>query len=419
MTIWQTLRIGCFGWIGCLAASATLSAESEGWTRFRGPNGAGQADSPDIPLRWTTADYRWRVSLPGIGYSSPVVRGERLFVTSADPHTAGQTLWCLNTADGSVSWRHAVDSKPHPKHRFNCYASSTPALDESQVYFCAWTAQGVRVLAFRQSDGREVWRHDLGPFVGEHGFGTSPMVFEGLVIVSNDQDGRSFVIALDRASGSPRWQTERRSEKAGYATPCLWQPPQGKPQLILSSWAHGVSGLDPQTGRLLWELPVFQNRVVASPVVAAGLIFASAGVGGVGREMYAIQPGDPEHGVQARVAYTLEGPLPYVPMPVAKGNLLFLWHDRGVVSCLEAPSGKVLWRERVGGEFFSSPIRIGDRLYNTSRDGQMVVLAATEKYELLARFPLGEATHSTPAVAGDCLYLRTVSHVMALPGKKK
>lgn len=419
LTIWQTLRIGCFGWIGCLAVSAALSAESDGWTRFRGPNGAGQADSPDIPLRWTSADYRWRVSLPGIGYSSPVVRGERLFVTSADPQTAGQTLWCLNTADGSVSWRHAVDSKPHPKHRFNCYASSTPALDESQVYFCAWTAQGVRLLAFRQSDGREVWRHDLGPFVGEHGFGTSPMVFEDLVIVSNDQDGRSFVIALDGASGSPRWQTERRSEKAGYATPCLWQPPQGKPQLILSSWAHGVSGLDPQTGRLLWELPVFQNRVVASPVVAAGLIFASAGVGGVGREMYAIQPGDPEHGIQARVAYTLEGPLPYVPMPVAKGNLLFLWHDRGVVSCLEASSGKVLWRERVGGEFFSSPIRIGDRLYNTSRDGQMVVLAATEKYELLARFPLGEATHSTPAVAGDCLYLRTVSHVMALPGKKK
>ncbi len=419
MTTWRTPCTGWLGLIGWLAASVAFSAELEGWTRFRGPNGAGQADSPDIPLRWTQADYRWRVALPGVGYSSPVVHGGRLFITSADPQTARQTLWCLNTADGSVAWQHQVDSKPHPKHRFNCYASSTPALDDSNVYFCAWTAEGVRLLALRQSDGQQVWQRDLGPFVGEHGFGTSPMLFGDLVIVSNDQDRTSYVIALDRATGSPRWRTDRRSEKAGYATPCIWQPPQGKPQLILSSWAHGVTGLDPQTGCLLWELPVFQNRVVASPVVAGGLVFASAGVGGVGREMYAIQPGNPEQGTQARVAYALEGPLPYVPMPVAKGNLLFLWQDRGVVSCLDALSGKVLWRERVGGEFFSSPIRIGDRLYNTSRDGQMVVLAAAEKYELLARFALGEATHSTPAVTPDSLYLRTVSHVMALPGKKR
>lgn len=419
MATWQTVLTGWMSLMGCVAASATLAADVEGWTRFRGPNGAGQADSPDIPLRWNQADYRWRVALPGVGYSSPVVRADRLWITSADPQTGRQTLWCLHTADGSVAWQHQADSKPHRKHPFNGYASSTPALDESNVYFCAWTAEGVRLLALRQSDGRQLWQRDLGPFVGEHGFGTSPMVFGQLVIVSNDQDGASFAIALDRATGSPRWRIDRRSEKAGYATPCIWQPPQGKPQLILSSWAHGVTGLDPHTGRVLWELPVFQNRVVASPVVAGGLVFASAGVGGVGREMYAIQPANPDQGTQARVAYTLEGALPYVPMPVAKGNLLFLWQDRGVVSCLDAPSGKVLWRERVGGQFFSSPIRIGERLYNTSRDGQMVVLAAAEKYELLARFPLGEATHSTPAVAGDCLYLRTVSHVMALPGKMR
>lgn len=416
--ILRTLWTGWLCFLGCFVANLAASAEFEGWGRFRGPNGAGEADSPNIPIRWTPADYLWRVSLPGLGYSSPVVRGDRLFVTSADPQTARQTLWCLQATDGSVVWQCQVDSKPHPKHRFNCYASSTPALDDSQVYFCAWTAEGIRLLALRQSDGQQVWERNLGPFVGEHGFGTSPMVFNGLVIVSNDQDGTSFVIALDRATGSIRWRTDRRSEKAGYATPCIWQPTSGRPQLILSSWAHGVTGLDAETGRLVWELPVFQNRVVASPVVAAGLVFASAGVGGVGREMYAIQPSNPDQGIEARVAYTLDGPLPYVPMPVAKGNLLFLWQDRGVVSCLDAPSGKVLWRERVGGEFFSSPIRIGNQLYNTARDGQMVVLAAADKFELLARFPLGEPTHSTPALTGRCLYLRTISHVMALPEKK-
>ncbi len=397
-----------------LAAVAT----AQEWSRFRGPNGSGEAADIGLPVPWTDRDYRWKIELSGAGYSSPVVRGDRLFVTSADAKDA--TLWidCLRTSDGHAIWKREFASKPHPKHKFNGYASSTPALDDRHVY-CLWANPDcLSAVALDQADGREVWRRDLGPFVAEHGFGISPVVFEDTVIVSNDQDGASFVVALECATGKTRWQTNRRTEKAGYATPCLWQPEGKTPQLILSSWAQGISSLDPRTGKPNWELPVFQNRTVGSPMMAAGLIFAAAGVGGVGRQMFAVRPGDPDRAIEPKVVYQVEGPLPYVAVPVANDRLVFLWQDRGVVTCLDAPTGKVLWRKRIGGEYFSSPIRIGDRLYCASREGEMVVLAAADTYKLVARFPLGERTHSTPAVAGGTLYLRTASHVMALEGRR-
>jgi outer membrane protein assembly factor BamB len=185
--------------------------------------------------------------------------------------------------------------------------------------------------------------------------------------------------------------------------------------VILSSLSHGITSLDPLSGKLNWELPVFhKNRVVGSPTVAAGLIFAAAGVAGAGRETVAVRPGDPDRGVEAKVAYNVQGSLPYVPTPVGRGSLVFLWNDQGVVTCLDGPTGKVRWRERVGGDYFGSPVRLGDRLYCISRDGKLVVLAAADKFQLLARIDLGERSHSTPALADGILYLRTVSHLMAL-----
>ena len=258
---------------------------------------------------------------------------------------------------------------------------------------------------------------NLGPFVAEHGFGTSPLVFEDLLIVPNEQDGSSSIDALECQNGNARWHTERRTKKAAYSTPCIFQPENGKPQLILTSWAHGVSSIDPRTGKSSWEMPLFTNRVVGSPIIASGLIFAAAGTGGVGRQMFAIRPGDPEYGREPQVAYEIKGPIPYVVTPVAKDSLVFLWNDQGIVTCLDAPTGKIHWRERLGGDYFGSPVRVGDRLYCISRKGEMVVLAAAEQYRLLARFDLGERSQSTPAVTGDTMFIRTLTRLMAIGGK--
>ncbi len=390
------------------------AAAGEPWTRFRGPDGLGIAEKADLPVSWTDKDYRWKVKLPGTGYSSPVIRGERVVVTSAKEEDGTLFVQCLKAASGEELWRQTFPSAKYQMHKFNSYGSSTPPLDERHVYVTWVTPKSYMAVALDQGQGREVWRRDLGPFVSQHGFGASPIVFGDLLIVPNDQDKNCSVIALDCGTGKTRWQRPRWSEGAAFATPCIFRPDGGKPQVILSSWGHGITSLDPQSGKLNWELPVFQNRIVGSPTVAAGLIFAAAGVGGVGRQAVAVRPGDPDRGVEAKVAYNVQGSLPYVPTPVGRGSLVFLWNDQGVVTCLDGPTGKVQWRERVGGDYFGSPVRLGDRLYCIARDGKLVILAAADKFQLLGRIDLGQRSHSTPALADGVLYLRTVSHLMAL-----
>jgi outer membrane protein assembly factor BamB len=139
----------------------------------------------------------------------------------------------------------------------------------------------------------------------------------------------------------------------------------------------------------------------------------------VGKQMFAVQPGNSQKGIEAKVAYEITGSLPYVPTPVAHGDLMFLWFDRGVVTCLDAPTGEAVWKEqRVGGNYFGSPVRVGDRLYCISREGEVVVLAAAREFKVLARIDLEERSQSTPAIADGVMYLRTVSHLMAIGGSK-
>jgi len=400
----------------CLLLPLGGSASGQQWTRFRGPNGSGAAAPAGIPTTWTDRDYKWRIELAGEGHSSPVLWGDRLYVTAADDN-ATQQVYCLDAGNGQVVWRRQLVCKVCPKNTLNSFATSTPAVDCDRLYLAWATPECYILVALGREDGREVWRRDFGPFVGEHGFGASPIVYEDLVIVPNDQDGPSSVIAVDRANGKTRWTTPRKSRKAGYSTPILYTPLDGRPQLILSSWSHGLSSLDPQTGAVRWELGVLDHRTVGSPLLAAGLIFAACGEGGGGKKMVAVRPGDPDKKVQAAVAYPIEGKLPYVVTPVAHGNLLFLWGDQGIVTCLDAPTGKRLWQERVPGRFFGSPVCVGDRLYAISRGGKVVVLASAEQYKLLGLSDLGEPSQSTPAVAGGVMYLRTRSHVMALAGR--
>ncbi len=406
---------------GCLLLVARGADQAEpAWARFRGPNGSGLAQADSLPESWTAADYRWRVKLPGTGYSSPVIWGERLFVTCCTPEEPARTVCCLRTADGGLIWKQSFPAVTHSMHQFNTYAVTTPALDVEHVYLSWASPEQYTVLALDQQTGREVWQRGLGPFTAEHGFGSSPMLFDDKVIVVGDQDppAESFVVALDRATGQIGWRTKRRSVKTSYSTPCVYQPADGPAQLILTSTAHGMTGIDPATGRVLWELSdVFNQRIVASPVVVGDLVIGSCGVGRQGTRLIAVRPGRPDKDRQPEIVYEVKGSLPYVCTPVAFGGLLFLWNDQGVATCVDAQSGEVRWRERVGGTFFGSPVCVAGRLYCMSREGEMVVLKAADRYEPLARFSLEEPTNATPAVADGVMYLRTNSHLMAIGGR--
>ena len=176
-----------------VVAVSWLAAAAQGqeWTRFRGPNGSGLSSATTIPTQWTESDYNWHVTLPGIGHSSPVIWGDKVFVTSADEETAERLVLCLSADDGRVLWKRNFPSSAHHKHLQNSFASSTPALDQNHVYVC-WTTPEEYALVALTHDGDEAWHIGLGPFVSQHSGGTSPIVYRDMVVLGNDQDGVEF-----------------------------------------------------------------------------------------------------------------------------------------------------------------------------------------------------------------------------------
>lgn len=404
----------------CLAVIpfASQAVEAQEWTRFRGPNGTGIVESADIPTTWTAEDQNWVAKLPGLGHSCPVIWGERIFLTSATEDGTSRNVLCLSTVDGKILWSKVYDGSPHTKHARNSYATPTPAVDADHVYV-AWSSPEEYAFLALDHAGNEVWRRNLGAFKSQHSCGTSPVVFEDMVILGNDQDGDSYLLAVDRMTGKTVWQTPRRTDVVAYSTPCLYHPETGAPELIFNSGAHGISSIEPWTGKVNWEIEVFDKRSVSSPYIAAGLIFGSCGSGAGGNYVVAVKPGTADGKVKPVEAFRVDKSAPYVPTGVVHGDQVYLWADNGVVTCIKAADGEVLGRKRIGGNYSGSPICIADRIYCVSDDGEVVVLQADKDLEELGRVPLGEECRSTPAVADGRMYIRTVSQLFSIGGKNK
>ncbi len=394
-----------------LAGSASRGGD-DGWTRFRGPGGSGIGSAPGLPVKFTQADYNWRVKLPGSAPSSPVIWDDKIFVTSAEKDRRKRHVLCLGARSGKTLWQKSWPFEPFAQNNLNSFAVATPTLDARHVYLLWTSPKSVTVVALGH-DGREAWKRDLGPHGARHGPGTSPVVVGKVVVLANDQeDNDSFLVGLDCATGRTRWKCKRRGGKASYSTPAVLVRENGRREVVFTNTSHGISSLDPATGRVLWESKPFTNRCVSSPVVVSGLVFAIAGQGGAGREAVAVRP--PGSGARVRVAYRIKKDLPYVPTPIAVGDLLFIWNEKGKITCFRARDGSTVWQESVGGRFYGSPVCVAGRLYAISRKGELVVVSASEKYELLARNPLGEPSDATPAVSGGVMYLRTKSHLISL-----
>ena len=324
-----------------LSVSARAADSTDGWARFRGPNGSGLVETPGLPATWAESDYRWKVDLPGAGHSAPVIWGARLFVTSGDEETGTRFVRCLNTADGATLWSREFTAEAHKKHKFNSFASSTPAVDARHVYI-SWATPEQLVVAALDHDGKEIWKRDLGPYPGGHGSGSSPIVFDDLVILANDKAGPSFIVALDAASGADRWKLDRRGSRASYSTPCVYQPARQAPQLIFTEWEQGISGVDPKTGKLLWERDVFgedeEKRSIGSPVIAGELVIGTCGFAKGKKFVVAVKPtasaanrtatSAADKLAEVQEVYRLDKISPHIPTPLVKGNkyLLTLRH---------------------------------------------------------------------------------------------
>ena len=410
------LLLVCF-----IGLTSSPAAQAQEWTRFRGPNGTGIGKGDSIPARWSPADYNWKIDLPGIGHSSPVVWGDKIFLLSADPENATRYVLCIRAADGKTLWTRTFESESHHLHTRSSFASCTPTVDAERVYV-AWSTPAKTTFIALDHSGKTVWDIDLGTWQSQHGFGTSPILYKDLVILFNSQQanqlkpgekpGRSFMMAFDKKTGDERWRRQRKSVNVCYSVPCIYTPAGGADELICCSTGNGIFSLDPLTGEENWSVDTFTMRTVASPIIAGGHIFGSTGSGGGGNYVVAIKPGK-----EAEEAFRVPRQANYVPTPVTKGDLVFLWYDKGVVTCIDAKTGEQHWQQRVGTAFSGSPVRVGDRMYCINEDGVVIVIAADKEYKLLAENPLGEPSRSTPAVSGGRLYLRTYSQLFSIGGK--
>lgn len=396
-------------------SSLALGNTEQGWPRFRGVDGNGISPARNLPLRWAEADFRWRTPLPGKGHSSPVILGDRIFLTCGDPDNAARHIVCVNRADGKIRWSKRYASTTYSQNKDNSYGSASPAVDAHGV-FVTWTTPAAVTVVALTLDGVEKWRRDLGPHKSRHGSGISPVVVGSLVWIGDEQEGPSALFGLDIATGEVRHRIERRADKSAYGTPCLFRQPGRPDELVFASSGHGLTSLDPHSGTIRWECGgLFPARVVSSPITSDGLVLCSCGEGGTGRRLVAVRP--PADGKPATVVYDLKKGVPNVPTPLAHEGRLYLLNDNGLLRCVRTATGEPLWEAKLGESFYGSPVWAEGRLYFASRKGVAYVIAAADQFEILAKNPLGEASFATPAIADGRLYFRTIGHLVAVGGK--
>lgn len=400
--------------------AGAFPGRAQEWTRFRGPNGTGISPAKGVPTTWTERDFRWRVPTPGTGHSQPVIWGDQIYFTSATAEGRERVLVCLDKHTGRERWTRTYPLPTHrPINRNSSYANGSAVVDAERVIACFVSADHFWVRAFDHA-GKELWGRDLGTFESQHGHGASPIIHENRVIVTNDQDGQSFVVALNLQTGEPVWRTPRRTSRNGtaYGTPCLHVRADGREEILFTSQSHGISSLDPRTGTPNWESPVFNKRMAASPVVAGDVVIGSCGQGGgAGNYLSAVRLGGSGNVSKTHVAYTLRTATPYVPTPLYRDGRVYWVSDTGMATAIEASTGREIWSERLGAEFFASPVMIDGRIYCPSVKGELFVVGTGEKFELIARNSVLEGSHATPCVDGGRLYVRTFTHLLCLGSK--
>lgn len=388
------------------AALLCLIPSSHGeqpWSRFRGPNGEGRSQSATFPAQWDERNVLWKIEPMGEGVSSASIRNDRFVVTSANDDGTLRYVECRRLADGKLDWSYQTPFDTNPKHAKNRFAAATPTCEADGVYALFGSASRYVVLALDWT-GQLRWQQDLGPFDSRHGCGASPILVDQFLVATQEQDGPSSVVALHRATGLVAWRVPRSATLAAYSTPAVVESEAGS-QILVTSTA-GMTALDPQTGATLWTESCFPDRCVGSPVIAGHLAIASCGGGGRGTRLVAVRTDAELAAGTSRIVWQETKTIPYCPTPLVVGDLLFFVTDQGIARCLKVSTGQELWTERVLSNTTSSAILVDDKVVAVAEDGNVVVLHAGPQPKILARNMLDDEFYSTPAMAGDRMILR-------------
>lgn len=414
-----------------LAAAPLAAADPNLWPQFRGPDGQGHAVAEGLPPSWNeNENIVWKCPLPGRGWSSPVMAGHEIWLTTAveSPISEAEKAQRLKETSnnqplniaGKLSLRAIcvhrqsgqivhdvellVEPRPQPTHATNSFASPTPVLEAGKLY-CHFGSYGTACLD--TATQQVVWKNRDFVINHENGPGSSPIVWGDLVIFHCDGSDRQFVTALDKRTGKLAWKTDRSGEmhadpqlKKSYGTPLVVEI-DGKPQLLSpgSDWLYAY---DPASGRELWKLPYEKLgfSIAPRPVFGHGRLYMSTSF--MQSELLAI-----ELGSQPKIAWRFARQVPQVPSPLLVGDEIYLVSDKGIATCLDAKTGSVHWTERLPGNYYASPLFADGRIYFFSREGQSTAIAPGKKYQSLGSGTLDGSICASPAAIGQALYIRT------------
>ena len=395
--------------IVALALAATLQAGD--WPQFRGPNAQGHANAKlPINISADSPHLKWKAPVPGSGWSSPVIVGGKIYLTSAIEKGEGLSLnaLCLNAADGKLIWNtpiFGIEKAPR-MHRKNSQASPTPIVDGKQVYV-HFGHMGTATLSL---DGKLAWKNDTIKYPPVHGNGGTPALVDGKLIFSCDGARDPFVIALNTKDGKQAWKVNRSvnaKRKFSFCTPLVLKTANGTQVLLPGS--DMIGAYDPANGKEIWRVNYDGYSVVPRPVVGHGMVFFSTGFDRA--KAMAVQLGGKGDVTETHVKWVLPKGAPHTPSMVLTGNELFMVSDGGIASCVDAKSGEVHWSERLGGGCSASPILANGKLYVVNEAGTVYVVDAGKEFNVLSKKSLGERSLASPAVADGALFIRTTGHL--------
>lgn len=381
---------------------ATAAIAATDWPAWRGPTRDGlAAPGQSPPIQWSeTENVLWKVPLPGRGHSSPTVVGERIYLATADPVTKSQSVLCLDRKSGKLLWQsevHAANAESG-KHGNSSAASSTVACDGERLFINFLNAGAVHTSALDLT-GKVLWQRKVCDFVAHQGFASSPVLHAALVLVAADHRGGGVIAALDQKTGAPVW-SEARPKLPNYTTPAIVQA-GGRTQMVLAG-CNLLTSLDPLTGKKFWEVAGSTEECVVTMVTDGVRVFAGGGYP-KNHTVAVLADGSGTVAWQntARV---------YVPSMIVQAGHLYAVMDAGVAACWKSDTGEELWKERLGGDFFASPVRVDDRIYASNVSGKTFVFTATPKsFQLLAQNQLGEEAYASPVICGSRVYLRVAT----------
>ncbi|MDP6251490.1 MAG: PQQ-like beta-propeller repeat protein [Verrucomicrobiota bacterium] len=406
---------------------------SENWPNWRGPSGDGISLEKGIPVKWSpTENIAWRVAIPGKGHSSPVVWGNKVFLTTCLPEKEQRLLLCLDQRTGKKLWQKVVLNSPlETIHPLNSRASGTPATDGQHVFVTFMKADdrkipapnvgtqrlitpGKIIVAAYDLDGEQKWKINVGDFISAHGFNTCPVLFEDLVIINGDHDGDAYLVALERKTGRERWRIERENKTRSYATPIIREI-GGRTQMILSG-SLCVASYDPHNGKRHWIVDGPTEQFVASMVYNGEYVFVTAGY--PERHILAIRPDGSGNVTGTHVAWRTNRGAAYVPSPIFAGPYLLVVADSGIASCFNAKTGKRHWMERLPGGHSPSTVSADGLVYFTSDRGVTTIVRPGKMFNVIARNELGEQISASPAISQGQIFLRTHQHLYCIGSKK-